>query len=256
MGVVGAGTAAAAPASTTTDPPACTIQAAGNARYVAWVYQKIMYRCPDSGGLAFWTAQLNNGMSRLAFTTALDNSQENIVKNNVVADFMTVLDRQPSHDEITQWAPKVISERGDADILATLYSSDEYWNALPSEGRTAAFIATLYDKMLDRVGDQSVSDPQGFSFYMLVLGANPTEAQRYYVAYHYFERSTENAHDWVWAAYFAGFGRPTDPSGGVFWTDWVLNNNFRTFDMWVNLLSSNEGYNDAQANQNSVPPAP
>lgn len=234
-------------------PEGCTIQPAGNARYVAWTYQMILSRCPDDGGLAYWTAKLDNGMPRMTFVLAVDNSDENIMGNNVNALFQGVLHRAPTAAEASTWAKKIRTERADGELFATLYSSDDFYNSPAVGGTTDGFISFLYAAVLDRVGDQSVADPQGFSFYQSVLGEHPTEAQRFHVAFYYFENSTENARDWVWASYQAGLGRLPDPAGGVYWTDWVLNHNFRTFDMCNALEASQEAWDNSQVNQNPPP---
>lgn len=254
FGLVGASTAGAATGDDATPAPApCAIQPEGNARYVAWAYQEVLFRCPDASGLAYWTDQLDSGTSRMAFLQGLDYSDENLVNNNIVALYEGVLHRAPTDAEIAEWLPKFRAEHADGDLFATLYATDTVWDSLPETGRTEAFIAMLYSAVLDRVGDQSVADPQGFSFFTSILGTNPTEAQRYHVAYEYFEQSTENAHDWVWASFQSSLGRLPDATGGVYWTDWVLNKGFRTFDMCLYLKASNEAYANAQAQQNPPP---
>lgn len=242
-----------APPTTTPPPAPCALQAPGNARYVAWVYQKVLYRCPDASGLAYWTAKLNSGMSRFSFVVTIDNSDENIMGNNVAALYQGVLHRAPTQAEAAHWANKIRTERADGELFATLYASDAFWNSPAVKHDTDTFIAFLYKAVLDRVGDQSVADPQGFSFFRDILGPTPTEAQRFHVAFRYFEQSTENAHDWVWASYQSGLGRQADPTGGTFWTDWVLDHGFRTFDMCNALEASQEAYNNAQTQQNPPP---
>lgn len=237
----------------TTPPAACTIQPAGNARYVAWVYQEILGRCPDDSGLAYWTAALDQGKPRMNFVLAVDNSDENIMGNNVMALFQGVLHRAPTADEAAYWANKIRTERADGELFATLYSSDDFYNSPAVGGTTDGFIAFLYAAVLDRVGDQSVADPQGWSFYESVLGDHPTEAQRFHVAFKYFENSTENARDWVWASYQEGLGRLPDAVGGMFWTDWVVDSGYRTFDMCNALQASQEAWDNAQVNQNPPP---
>lgn len=256
MVVTGFGVTAGAAGAADTAPDApqeCALQPAGNARYVAWTYQKVLFRCPDPGGLHYWTTRLDNGMSRFGFVLAIDNSDENIIGNNVVALYEGVLHRAPTAAETANWATRIRAERNDGPLFATLYGSDAFWNSPVIHGDTDAYIAFLYSAVLDRVGDQSVADPQGFSFFQEILGTNPTEAQRQHVALRYFEESTENARDWVWASYHSGLGRPADPAGGVFWTDWVLDNGFRTFDMCNALEASNEAYANAQVQQNPPP---
>lgn len=255
MAAAGIG-AVAAPAGAEDAPAPCALQPAGNARYVAWTYQKILYRCPDPSGLRYWTAKLDDGTPRFAFVVALDNSDENIIGNNVVALFQGVLHRAPTPAETNMWAEKIRTERNDGELFATLYSSDAFWNSPAVGGTTDGYIAFLYQAVLDRVGDQSVADPQGFGFFRDVLGESPTEAQRFHVANRYFEESTENAHDWVWASYQSGLGRQADPEGGVFWTDWILDHDFRTFDMCNAIEASAEAYAGAQSRQNPPPEPP
>jgi hypothetical protein len=267
LGVVGAGTAAAAPAAPTGESETICPQTTPNQKFVRWIYIQILFRCPDTGGLNFWTTALDGGMPRAAFTDAIDMSTENIVKNNIVSDYNNVLDRDPSDPEIATWLPKMRAEHSDADLIATLASSDELWaeadeycdissgdvaraNVVtdPDFTKVDCWLEQLYNNILDRGPDEA-----GMAYYESVLGPNPNEAQRYNVAYNYFERSEENTRSWVVAAYYAAFDRPPDSGGAEFWYHWVINNNYMTFRMWTLLLASNESYGIAQQ-QFSPPP--
>lgn len=248
FGVVGAGTAAAAPAASAGTPAPICPQTTENQKFVRWIYLQILFRCPDSGGLSYWTSALDGGMPRAVFTDAIDMSTENIVDNNIIPDYNGVLGRNPSNTEVATWLPKMRAEHSDADLIATLASSDEFWTALPAcVGYTGPFakvdcwLQQLYNNILDRDPDNV-----GMQFFESVLGPNPNAAQRYNVAYNYFERSAENARSWVLGGYYAAFNRPPDSGGAEFWYQWIINNNYMTFRMWTLLLASDESYGIAQ----------
>lgn len=259
VGVLGAGTAVAgSPTTTEAPPPTCAQQTSPNARFVRWTYMQILYRCPDNDGLGYWVPKLDAGLSRTAFTDLIDMSDENLIANNIVGLYEGLLGRAPTNTEITTWLAKFRTEKGDADLIATLASSDEFWNhfsctttarsystdgAPPDTSKVQCWLELLYQQVLERSPDDA-----GMGYYLSLLGANPTAAQRYNVAYNYFERSEENARGWVVSAYFAAFNRPPDATGVEFWYHWVLNNNFKTFQMWTQLLGSAEGYSIAQGN--------
>jgi hypothetical protein len=269
FGVVGAGTAAAAPAAAAGEQATACPQTTANQKFVRWIYLQILFRCPDSGGLAFWTSALDGGMPRATFTDAIDMSTENIVQNNIIPDFEGVLDRDPSDSEIATWLPKMRAEHSDADLIASLASSDEYWNgealadcdsiysgdlaranidSSPDFSKVDCWLEDLYYNILDRGPDDT-----GMAYFESLLGPNPNQAQRYNVAYNYFERSEENARSWVLGGYYAAFDRPPDSGGAEFWYHWIINNNYMTFKMWTLLLASDESYGIAQQQFN--PPA-
>ena len=58
-----------------------------------WIYLNILNRCPDGGGAAYWTQQLDDGMGRWVFARRIDYSNENIASNNILPLYGQLLNR-------------------------------------------------------------------------------------------------------------------------------------------------------------------
>jgi hypothetical protein len=231
---------AAAVQAAPAEAPACP-QDGANQRFVRFIYLQILNRCPDPGGLQFWATALGNGLPRATFTDQIDMSTENIVDYNIVPLFEMGLDRAPSADEIRFWSTVLRNDKADDRMISWILSSDEFWNDLdPGESsRLHAWIQTAYNFILDRDADEA-----GGEFFSAVLGDNPTQVQRYDVAFT-LERSDENAYSWVVAVYYAGLNRPPDGPGAQYWKAW-LTQHHQTFRMWTFFLASDEAYQLAQ----------
>ena len=243
----------ATPPVTTTPPTILCPQPAGNARFVRFAYFHILFRCPDAAGLAYWTTQLDHGMSTDRLTDVLDMSNENVLNNNVMPLYHAWLGRVPTAAEIPAAAAMIRSEEGDAELQAVLASSDEYYNTLTGQGSTPAamdseWLHNVYEAVLERAPDDT-----GIAVFGTVFGTASTVATRHTV-FMALEHSAENAVDWVGSAYFASLGRPADPGGHSYWSNWLLSSgNWRTFRMATYLMSSAEGQAIAQT-QPAPPP--
>ena len=239
--------AGAAPAG----PAAMCPADAGNARFVRWTYFQILGRCPDSGGLAFWTGMLDNGLPRDQFTDMVDMSDENLVNNNVVGIYEGILGREPTAQELSFWVARIRTIKADDELIATLAASDEFFSSdqISPDGSTAdqqnqSWITFAYNGILDRNPDE-----QGAAFFLALLGSPSTQASRFNVAFNYLERSDENTRDWVLAVYGAALVRAPDPAGGDFWVHWLASTH-QTFRMWTYFLASPESYDIAQTQPN------
>ncbi|WP_426573841.1 DUF4214 domain-containing protein [Aquihabitans sp. McL0605] len=235
-----------------TDAPICPA-ATPNGRFVRWIYLQILNRCPDASGASYWTAKLDKGTDRWAFARQIDYSDENIYKNNVDGLYSDLLGRTPTADEAAAGAASIRSTEGDANLIAHLASSDEFYATM--QGATAAdrdqaWLNFAYNGIVDRD-----PDVQGRAHYTAVLASPSTEATRHKVAMS-LEHSAENAGGWTTAVYFAGLNRPPDPSGFAHWKNWLLTTGFRTFRMWTGILSSDEANRFAQTQPNPPAPAP
>ena len=242
-------------ASTTTLAPTIECPApVGNARFVRYAYFHILFRCPDAAGLAYWTVQMNAGLSANDLTGILDMSSENVMNNNVVPLYEQWLHRAPTAAEATAAAAMIRSEEGDAGLQAKLASSDEYYATLGGTGSTPPaemngnWLENVYGAVLDRDADQL-----GIGYFMSILGVPSTEATRHAV-FMTLEHSDENSRDWTFSAYFASLGRMGDSAGLTYWSNWLrTSGNWRTFRMATYLMSSAEGQAIAQTQPASPP---
>ncbi len=230
----------------TTDPicPA----APGNARFVRWIYLQILNRCPDVGGLAYWTAQLDGGnLGRGDMALIVDMSNENLVNNNVAPIYQQLLGRAPTQQELNDGVGDIRSHYTDTYLIARLAATDELYNMVPvgqGQTRDEAWLSFAYNGILDRNPDQA-----GMTHWLAVMGNPSTQATRLQVSTA-LEFSGENAGDWVGAVYGAAFQRAPDPNGFAYWKGFLLNQGFQAFRMWTLFLSSNEAYTIAQNQPN------
>ena len=225
-------------------PPVACPAPEGNARFVRFIYLNILFRCPDAAGSAYWTDRLDSGYSRSAFTLAIDMSSENLVNNNVVPLYGGILQRDPTPAEVTDGVAEIRRLQWDGQLIARLFSSDEFYDGLdapPGAERDEQWLTIGYNNILDRD-----PDPAGEAYYLGLMGSPSTAASRNRVA-SILEKSGENAQGWVFGAFFAGLNRPPDQAGFQYWTQWLRGpGQWRAFKMWTLILSSNEGYNRAQ----------
>ena len=246
--------------STTAPPLTCDAAQPGNESVVRWIYIQILNRCPDPGGLTYWTTLLNSpgGFTPQVFARTIDTSNENTQNNNVIPIFEQALNREPTPNELAFWTWDINTERGDATINGYLLSTDEFYNG-PALGdatgsaRQDAWLAFAYNVILDRDPDSG-----GATYMNSILNAtgSATAQQKRFLVTQILERSQENAEDWVGAVYGAAFNRAPDDAGAGFWVSWLLGpGHFETFEMWTQFLGSPESVAIAQQELNPGPPS-
>ena len=241
----------AQPRSTTAvkaDAPICPASTA-NGRWVRYVFLQILARCPSAGSTKLWTGRLANGWTRNDVATAIDNTNENLINNNVVPLYEGLINRAPTASEPARAPSYRRANRQAAEITAFLASSDAFYAQFASAPNPkVAFLTAAYNGILDRN-----PDPAGLANNLAILGSSPTVAKRLKVL-RGLEYSPENASGWVQAVYFAGLNRPGDAAGIQFWSSWLQGpGKWQTFSMWTQFLSSNEAYALSQTQPNPPP---
>lgn len=224
---------------------------AGNARFVRWIYLNILFRCPDEAGLAYWTAQIDNGLPRDVVAGIVDMSDENLITNNVLHLYGAegILQRDPTDLEVAHGVDSILTYQSDGPLIAELLSSDEFYDSnlsdVPADERDDAWLNSAFNRILDRD-----PDPGGRAYFRAVLGEQSTAATRSAVAL-FLELSDENADSWVGAAMGGALHRAPDAGGFDFWKSWLTSDGaWQTFRMWSLLLSSPEAYSLAQSQPN------
>ncbi|QYG92107.1 DUF4214 domain-containing protein [Iamia sp. SCSIO 61187] len=233
---------------TTLDPPPVVCPAEeGNARFVRFIYLNILFRCPEQSGLEYWTRRLDAGYSRGQFAKFVDLSQENLVHNNVVELYRSLLERDPTEAELAAGVDHIRRFQADGQLIADILASDEFYAAFavdPESERTKdeQWLDQMYQFILDRE-----VDPGALEFWIGRMGDPSTQASRQRVT-RYLERAPEATIGWIFGVYFAGLNRPPSDSDIAFWQDWLLGpvGKWRTFHMWTSVLASSEGYARAQ----------
>jgi hypothetical protein len=238
LGAVTAGPAAAVRSV----PPATCPSATGNAAFVRYIYMTILNRCPDAGA-APWVTALDHGLARATFTDQVDMSRENLSENNVKPLYESVLGRAPTATELTAGERLIQRTRGDANLVATLASSAEFYATVPGAD-AAAKDAIAVSNILDR----TPADSGPTTYWGMKLGVPSTTASRFRVAMG-LEHSNENAESWVGGIYFVALQRNPRPDRFAFWVAYLQGpGQWRTFRLFTRFLATPEAYNLAQTN--------
>ena len=237
-------------------PPTCPA-AAGNARLVRYVYLNILSRCPDSGGLAYWTGRLDGGLSRPAFTEAIDTSNENLVRNNAIPLYQDFLGRPPTAAETSSMVAYLRANHQDGPIIATILASDEFYDQIvPSSKATpdkvahdAAWLDTAYRIIVERPVNSG-----GAAYWQRTFGADGSSAAERFKVTYSLEHTKSNAISWVTGIYFASLGRPPDPAGLDHWVRYLQGaGQWQTFRLYTRFLATSEAYRLAQTQPNPPP---
>lgn len=234
-----AGSAALAqPASAGGPPPPLVCPSAGSVtgNYVNYVYKKILFRCADAGGLAYWTALLDGGLPDRSFTALVDMSDENLVVNNVDVLYDEILERAPTPAERSGAVSNIRASATDAALVSVLYASDEFFNGKKEPISDEQWIAIAYNKILDRDPDGG-----GAAYYLATFGADGSDFfERFRVAFA-MERSDENAQSWIVEVHLGALQRyPTgnERFGSLAYLKGP--GNWATFRLWTDTLGSPE----------------
>jgi hypothetical protein len=100
---------------------------AGSSRvgFVTRVYDRLLDRAPDAGGLAYWVGRLEAGASRRALVLVLANLDEPLGRL-VAASYEEILGRAPSGVERTQGIVFLRSTGDRSGLYADLIGSSEF----------------------------------------------------------------------------------------------------------------------------------
>jgi hypothetical protein len=101
-----------------------------NSGYVARLYLNILGRAGDASGAAYWTAQLDAGMSRGALLAAFSESTEYKATTansaRVIGAFAAMARRAPSTSEYNSWVASLNGSGTPAQLAASIIAATEY----------------------------------------------------------------------------------------------------------------------------------
>jgi uncharacterized delta-60 repeat protein len=101
-----------------------------NAAFVDRVYRNVLGRAPDSGGLAFWTGQLDGGMTRGEMMTQFSESAEyqSLIRNEVYVTMMYVgmLRRSPDSGGFSYWVGYLDAGNSGLALTSAFVAAPEY----------------------------------------------------------------------------------------------------------------------------------
>lgn len=164
-----------------------------NGAFVELLYQNILNRAADDAGLARWTGDLENGVSKAQVVLGLSNSTE--FKNNTNADanqfaqantqqiwvddvyrlYQATLNREPDVAGMFNRSERLGSGTDYLDEAAGFVNSTEFKNNYGDDLTNTQFVELMYDNVLGRAADAGglarwVGDLEG--------GASRTEVVR------------------------------------------------------------------------------
>lgn len=119
------------------------------ADYVDALYEELLGRHADPGGLNTWVAALESGMSRLQLVSLLWNSAEHRAFQ-VDQDYTEFLHRAPSDAERSHWAALLMSGVNETAVADAFLHSPEFLSDAPDTG---SFIEALFQDVLGRPVD-------------------------------------------------------------------------------------------------------
>jgi hypothetical protein len=119
--------------------------------FVVQVYHDLLGRAPDPAGLAFWSALLDQGMSRTQVALAIENSFE-FRSNQVQAVYQALLGRPAGPDELASAVAYLSAGGASEQIEANLLASPEYF-VTRGGGTNAGFLTALFRDVLGRAID-------------------------------------------------------------------------------------------------------
>jgi hypothetical protein len=136
--------------------------------YITLLYQNVLDRNPDPGGLAAWQGGLRGGLSRADVLVGFSESPENIEKTRDAIDhglwlrddpaaiiarlYDTVLDRLPDGPGLSAWKGGLQSGMTLQQVADGFTNSPEFQTQYGSLDDTE-FISQLYRNVLDREGE-------------------------------------------------------------------------------------------------------
>src|SRR5215469_2351927 len=139
-----------------------------NQVYVESVYQFVLGRPGDAGGVGYWTAQLDNGAALAGVAAQLTHSAEYFGNIIITPAYEKYLGRAPDAAGIAYWVGQMQNHGlTDESLEAGFIGSTEFYNH--AGGTDKDWVDAMYQDLLGRA-----PDPSGESYWVAQLqsGAN------------------------------------------------------------------------------------
>jgi hypothetical protein len=215
------------PSNAPVPPPASDV-------FLATVYQGELQRPIDAAGLAYWDAQLSQGVSRAQVAGAILNSEE-FFRRIVSTDYNALLGRDADAGGLQLFVQALLNGATPQNVKATILASDEFFTRVG--GNSATFVNAVYGEELGRPVDTA-----GLAYWTPLAF---TVAGRTGIA-QAVGASPEATHIVVATLYQDTLGRVPDASGLAFWSG-QLQMGASTTAVLTNLLGSNEFFARVQS---------
>jgi parallel beta-helix repeat protein len=127
------------------------------------VYHQVLGRAADIQGLEHWTSLIMQGEQYGAVAQGIFESSEHL-DPIITKYYEQFLLREPDADGLTFWLTRYREDGGPENVVALMISSPEFFNeaaaAHPALSANAAYVTTLYERLLNRE-----PDAQGLQFW-------------------------------------------------------------------------------------------
>jgi hypothetical protein len=178
------------------------------------LYEDFLGRASDIDGYYYWFGSLKGGaLSRTDVARGMAQTPEWI--GHIVDDFYEkTLDRPPEPDGRAFWIGQIQGGRPAAEVAASFYSSNEYFNdPVHGSGSLSTWVTDLYGQLLGRAPE---SDAARDSW------VDQAKARgRGWVALSFYQ-SQESREERVNELYHSLLERSADPSGMTYWANRIL----------------------------------
>jgi hypothetical protein len=172
--------------------------------FVSQVYTDLLHRTADSGGLSFWSGQIDGGQSPYEVVLSIESSGE--YRTDLVEQmYQTYLHRSADPGGLSYWVGELGSESVE-QVQAGIIGSGEFFD--DAGGTNQGFLNALYEDVLNRA-----VDPSGDASFGAELNSG---ASRVTVAYQVLT-STEYRQDLVNSYYEQFLHRSADSGGLSYW---------------------------------------
>lgn len=201
-----------------------------NQQFINQLYQDLLGREVDPGGLSYWDAQLAAGLPRSVMAIQIEQTLE-YARRTVSGLYNRYLHRAGDAGGVNFFAQLMLQGVTVEQISAVLIGSDEFY-VVQGGGTNDGFLNALYQDALGRPIDAG-----GLAWWNSVLAAGVSRTQ---VAVQILA-TTEYRQDVVQTAYQQLLGRAADPSGLAYWTN-ALNVGATDQQLNAALAGSDEYY--------------
>jgi ELWxxDGT repeat protein len=175
--------------------------------FVMAVYEDVLARAPDPGGLAHWTQLLDNGTPASSVAQNIGHSGEYYANFVITPAYLRLLGRAPDPLGLQGWTNAMVGGLTDQQLEAGFAASPEFY--ANAGGTDAGWVTAVYNLLLGRP-----PEPGAVPFW---AGQIHAPGQSLSTVALRIATSNENNTDLINQDYFNYLGRSSDPAGLTFW---------------------------------------
>ncbi|MGH7140241.1 MAG: DUF4214 domain-containing protein, partial [Pirellulales bacterium] len=201
-------------------------------QYVTAVYQGVLGRAPDPGGLVYWAQQLVSGVPFSGVAQSIGHSTEYYAHFIIVPAYLNLLGRPASAADVAYWTLQMQNGLTDQGLQAGFVASNEFY--LKAGGNDKAWVDQVYRNLLRRPAS---SGDETYWTQQLAAGMSRGEAATL------IANSNENDSQFIESDYESYLGRAPSQTDLNFWLQ-QLNDGETNEDVIADFTGSAEYYKD------------